>query len=41
LKNKGLNPEAYFNIPFAPHDFYGNPVPMGSKPEPGIHELKE
>ena len=41
LRNKGLDLVAQFKIPFSPHDFYGNPVPMGPKPEPGIHELKE
>ena len=41
LKNMGLNLKILFNIPFAPHDFFGHSVPMGSNPEPGIYELKE
>jgi hypothetical protein len=41
LKNTGLNLFALFNVPLPPNDFYGNPVPMGINPEPGIFELKE
>jgi hypothetical protein len=41
IKNTGLDLKALFGIPFLPHDFFGNPVPQGSYPEPGIHEIKE
>jgi hypothetical protein len=41
LKNMGLNLKILFNIPVAPHDFFGHAVPMGNNPEPGIYELKE
>lgn len=41
LKNSGLNLQTLFKIPFPPHDFLGNPVPLGNNPEPGVHEIKE
>jgi hypothetical protein len=41
LKNTGLNLSALDKLSLPPHDFYGNPVPMGDNPEPGIHELSE
>jgi len=40
LKNMGLNFEAVSGFDLPAFDFFGNPVPQDSAPEPGIHELK-
>lgn len=41
LRNIGLDIFSLFYIPLPPHDFFGNRVPMGSNPEPGLQEWKE
>lgn len=41
LKNQGLDLKTLFQIPYAPHDFYGNKVPQGKSVEAGIHEMEE
>jgi hypothetical protein len=41
IKNQGLDLHALFQIPYAPHDFYGTKVPHGNTVEPGVQELKE
>lgn len=40
LKNKGLDLKAIFGIEPPTKDFYGNPVPPGAAPEPGIFKMK-
>ena len=41
LRDRGIDP-GYFNITDLPEsDFFGNPVPRGSAPEPGINELMQ
>lgn len=40
LKNSGLNLQTLFKIPFPSHDFFGNPIPQGNNPEPGIYEMR-
>jgi hypothetical protein len=39
LRDKGLPVKAFQGIDPPVKDFYGNPVPEGSAPEPGIYEL--
>jgi hypothetical protein len=39
LKNKAVDLKTLFNITRPIRDFYGNPVPLGSAPEPGIYEM--
>ena len=41
LRNSGLNLQDLFKIKITPHDFFGNKVPQGSNPEPGVHEMDE
>jgi hypothetical protein len=40
VKNKGVDIKSAFGIMLPEHDFYGNAVPSGPAPEPGICELK-
>jgi hypothetical protein len=40
LKNLGIDIKSVSGFDPPPVDFFGNPVPQGSAPEPGIHELK-
>ncbi len=40
VKNQGLDLYNLFQIPPAPHDFYGNKVPRGKGLEPGIAEIE-
>ncbi|MGC1391569.1 MAG: right-handed parallel beta-helix repeat-containing protein [Bacteroidales bacterium] len=40
LKNKGLNLNSAFGIIQPTKDFYGNPVPAGVTPEPGIFKME-
>ena len=40
LRDKGLDLKSLIGIDFPSGDFFGNPVPRGSAPEPGIHELR-
>ncbi len=39
LRNKGLATESVPGFVLPARDFYGNPVPMGKAPEPGIFEM--
>jgi len=39
LRNVGLDLKSMFNIQYGFRDFFDNPVPAGSGPEPGVHEL--
>jgi hypothetical protein len=41
LRNQGLDLKTIFGIPYPLVDFYGNRVPLGNKPDPGIYELKD
>jgi Right handed beta helix region len=41
VKNSGIKPKNPKGIPISKTDFFGNIVPQGSSPEPGIHEIKE
>ena len=40
LRNRGLPVKAFNGFDTPSKDFFGNPVPQGSAPEPGIFELK-
>jgi hypothetical protein len=40
LKNRGVVIESLYATELPTIDFFGNPFPQGSAPEPGIHELK-
>jgi hypothetical protein len=40
LRNAGLNLQKFEGITPPVRDFYGNPVPLGVAPEPGIYEMK-
>jgi len=39
IKNRGVAINPVYGFDPASVDFFGNPVPQGSAPEPGIHEL--
>jgi hypothetical protein len=39
LKNSGLNVDSIFGFDAPSTDFFGNTVPQGPAPEPGIHEF--
>lgn len=41
LKDKGLKIKSLFGFDPPQIDFFGNPVPQGSAPEPGIYEMRQ
>lgn len=41
LRDKGVPVKSFMGYEPPAEDFYGNPVPAGSAPEPGIYELKK
>ena len=41
LKNKGVILPSLFKMSLPSNDFFGNPVPLGNNPEPGVCEIKE
>jgi hypothetical protein len=41
LKNTGMDVTGLFKVTDVSMDMFGNKVPMGSRPEPGLNEIKE
>jgi hypothetical protein len=40
IKDIGIQIRSMYGVDPPVKDFFGNPVPIGSAPEPGIHELE-